>query len=106
MALAGGCRLHLARRGDLEPLLGSRLRLHLGHFATPLFWFLEKRADEAHFKHKERPRHALPDRSDGRCITASGEKRNGVGRDSFGGVGRAWLTSFGGLGIPPLACRP
>ena len=33
MALAGGTRLDLAGRGDLEALLGRRLGLHLGHFA-------------------------------------------------------------------------
>ena len=33
VALAGRGRLYLAGRGDLEPLLGGRFGLHLGHFA-------------------------------------------------------------------------
>nr|CAI0340404.1 hypothetical protein SHINE37_44273 [Rhizobiaceae bacterium] len=37
VALAGSGSDDLAGRGDLEPLLGRRLRLHLGHFATPFF---------------------------------------------------------------------
>src|SRR5690606_26078770 len=43
MALAGRSRKHLSRRRDLEPLLGGRFGLHLGHFAS--FREAQERAD-------------------------------------------------------------
>jgi hypothetical protein len=92
MALAGSGSLDLAGCGDLEPLLGRGLRLHLGHFATPSVLparFIKKAllrspvlrpshkvrerlllicgiGDEPSRKHSKLPRHALPVSSDAR----------------------------------------
>jgi hypothetical protein len=92
MALASSGSLDLAGCGDLEPLLGRGLRLHLGHFATPSVLpaplskkpscevrFSGRRnkvrerlllicgiGDEPFRKHSKLPRHALPVSSDAR----------------------------------------
>src|SRR5690606_22466234 len=63
VALAGGSRKHLAGAGDLEPLLGGRLGLHLGHFACLLIGrialvFAPDRPKSG--KQAKPPRHALP----------------------------------------------
>jgi hypothetical protein len=93
MALASSGGLDLAGCGDLEPLLGRGLRLHLGHFATPFLYPLRASSkkpsrdvrfsgrrnkvrerlllicgsgDEPFRKHSTLPRHALPVSSDAR----------------------------------------
>ncbi|QTK79971.1 hypothetical protein AT6N2_C2348 [Agrobacterium tumefaciens] len=75
MALAGGGCNDLAGRGDLEPLLCSGLRLHLGHFATP---FLYRKRQTRPISSYSGTATACPAGPFGRAlITAVGQKRNG-----------------------------
>ena len=45
VTLASSSREDLAGSRDLEPLFGGGFRLHLGHFATPLFLYRNRQTN-------------------------------------------------------------